>query len=764
MPLKIALIGNPNSGKTTLFNILTGANQTVGNWPGVTVEKKQGRLVCDRSVFICDLPGVYSLSPYTAEESIVKEYLENEPPDLIVNIIDASNLERNLYLTTQILELNIPTVLALNMMDIVKKQNIKIDIARLENILDCKVIEISASHNKGIDRLIDTVISCGDLHKKNLPKLRFDDNTEKSLAKISDITGLDNCRHTIISLFERDENTFKILKIDKAFRINIEKVISKAEHMFGDKSENIIAEQRYLQIDKICRQCKKSAKIRKTSISNKIDDIVTNKYFAFPIFIIVMTLIYSLSMGSFSRNASEFISDGIFGDGWHLFGIGAPEYSKALEEYNVADTIITEFEKDGMPHSKIIYVNKGNNALQKLAVTYDDYENALKVQIPDPQNFGIWVPGLQTLIPSVLSRIKCSQTIISLICDGILAGVGSVLGFIPQMLILFLCLSMLESCGYMSRIAFITDKILSRFGLSGKSFIPIIMGTGCGVPGVMAARTIESHSDKIITITTTTFMPCSAKLPLIALITSSFFNNAMWVAPFVYIISILSIFISGIILKKIKRFSGESSPFIMEMPPYRWPKISVIYKSVKERILSFIKKAGTVIVLASIGVWILSNYGLSGAQIIKCEIKDSLLAELGRLSAPVFVPLGWNSWELSVSTLSGIIAKENIVSSLSILLDKSNVNTIMSDLISCNAALSFLIFNVLCAPCLAAISAIFREMHSTKRTVFAIIYQCVFAYAAAFFTYHTSVFVLPLLIVILFAAVHLTQKNKKYLA
>ncbi len=749
MPLKVALIGNPNSGKTTLFNILTGSNQTVGNWPGVTVEKKQGRLVYDRSVFICDLPGVYSLSPYTAEEIIVKEYLENEPPDLILNIIDTSNLERNLYLTTQLLELNIPTVLALNMMDVVKKQNTKINIAQLEKILGCKAVEISASQNKGIDTLINAVTSRNNLH---LNALRFDDKTEKSLSRISDITGIKNCRHMLINLFERDKNSFKNLKINKTLRKCIEDVISEAEHMQGGKSENIIAEQRYIQIDKICRQCKKSAGIHGKGISDKIDDIVTNKYLAYPIFIIVMTLIYSLSMGGISRNASEFISSGIFGEGWHLFGIGTSEYNTALEEYKTAEAIISEFEKDGTAHSKIIYVKKENNTSQKLAATREDYEKALNVQRPIPQNYGIWVPGFQTLIPSALSRINCSQDITDLVCDGIINGVGSVLGFIPQMLILFLCLSLLESCGYMSRIAFITDKILNRFGLSGKSFIPIIMGTGCGVPGVMAARTIESHSDKIITITTTTFMPCSAKLPLIALITSSFFNNSVWIAPFVYIISVLSVFISGIILKKIKRFSGQPCPFIMEMPPYRLPKISVIYKTVKERILSFIKKAGTVIVLASIGVWILSNYGLSGTQIIKCEIKESFLAVLGKALSPIFAPLGWNSWELAVSALSGIIAKENIVSSLSILLDSANISTIMPELISSKAALSFMLFNVLCAPCLAAISTIFREMHSTKRAVFAVIYQCVFAYVTAFAAYHISFFILPLLIIILFTA------------
>lgn len=769
MPLKLALIGNPNSGKTTLFNILTGSNQTIGNWPGVTVEKKEGRLVSDSSVVICDLPGVYSLSPYTSEETIVQNYLENERPDLILNIVDASNLERNLYLTTQIIELGIPVIIALNMIDVIKKHGYIINTQLLSKSLGCKIIEISAVQKKGINELNAAVTDVNNYKTLKTDKLKFDFQTEKALSdiiKIADIAPDNFQRRYSVKLFERDICTYRRLKINSSTREKLNTVISSAEHRENDTGENIITNRRYYIIEKICRECLTAPKKRKKDITEKIDNIVTNKFLAYPIFILVMTLVYMLSLGNISRAASDFISDGLFGQGWHFLGVGSSEFELAASRYSEAQAIIKEFEKEKnnsqLSVTAYLYDENGN-VIKKIAATKADYENALTLKPPDPSEYGVWILGIEEVTKRLLSALNCSENISSLITDGIIAGVGSVLGFIPHMLILFLCLAFLEGCGYMARIAFITDKILSCFGLSGKSFIPIIIGTGCGVPGIISSRTIESESDKVITITTTTFMPCSAKLPLISLITGTFFEKTVWGAPFVYIISILSIMLSGIILKHIKRFSGGRTPFIMEMPPYHLPKASVIFKNVSERITSFIKKAGTVIVLASIIVWLLSNYGISGKSIVKCEIQNSFLALAGMLIAPIFEPLGWGSWQFSVSSVSGIIAKENIVSTLSILFKGNNLNYAVSSLLSQNAALSFMIFNVLCAPCLAAIAAIFREMHSIRRGTFAILYQCFFAYITAFAAYKISFFILPLFIFVLFAAVKLQKRKSAFL-
>lgn len=716
MPLKLALTGNPNSGKTTLFNILTGANQTIGNRPGVTVEKKEGRLVGDKSVFIYDLPGVYSLSPYTSEEAVVKKYLENEHPDLIINIIDASCLERSLYLTTQLLELSIPTVIALNMIDVVKKRGEHIDTKELSKALSCPVHEISAAHGTGIKELTDT-IQYAKRHKSiSANYLKFNINTEEALHNISKSISNNSAaptRHEIIKIFEKDDKTVKALKINKALRSDIQKTIEKAEKEASDTTESIIITQRYIAVNNICKKCLHTPASGKKSISDRIDSIVTNRIAAYPIFILIMAMIYVLSLGGFSKSASEFISSGLFGDGWFLFGVGAQEYASELNEY------------------------------------LNDEKTPLASK-PVPSEYGIWIPGLQSMAKHILKAVSCNGNISSLITDGVLLGFGTVLSFIPQMFILFLCLSLLEDCGYMARIAFITDKILSRFGLSGKSFISIIIGTGCGVPGVMASRTIESQSEKLTTIATTTFMPCSAKLPLIALITGAFFNNSAVIAVSVYVISVLSIMLSGTILKKIKRFSGTPTPFIMEMPKYHIPKLSTVYKNVREKTVSFIKRAGTVIVLASGVIWILSNYGAESGRITKCEIQNSFLAYTGKLISPIFAPIGWGDWRFSVSTLSGILAKENIVSTLNILMESNNSELALTDILSRREAYSFMIFNVLCTPCLAAVAVIFKEMHNRLRAIFALCWQCAFAYTIAFIICRVTLFTIPIMLLLLF--------------
>lgn len=723
MPLKLALTGNPNSGKTTLFNILTGSNQTIGNWPGVTVEKKEGRLVSDKSVFIYDLPGVYSLSPYTSEEIIVRNFLENERLDLIINIIDASNLERNLYLTTQLLELSIPTVIVLNMIDIVKKRGERIDTKELSKILSCPVLEISAARGTGLKELIDTIQHAKRQKSIITDYLKFDVKTEKALYDIRRSISNDGVfltRHELIKIFEKDNKIVKALKINKAQRSDIQKIIEKTEHEASDTAENIIITQRYIAVNNICKKCLHKPACGKRSISDRIDSVVTNRIAAYPIFILIIAMIYVLSLGGFSKSASEFISSGVFGDGWFLFGIGAKEYAAELNEY--------------LNDEKTPPVNE-----------------------PEPSEYGIWIPGVQSMAKQILKTVNCNSNISSLITDGVLLGLGTVLGFIPQMFILFLCLSLLEDCGYMARIAFITDKILSRFGLSGKSFIPIIIGTGCGVPGVMASRTIECESEKLTTIATTTFMPCSAKLPLIALITGAFFNGSAVIAVSVYVISVLSIMISGTILKKIKRFSGVPAPFIMEMPEYHMPRASIVYKNVREKTFSFIKRAGTVIVLASGVIWILSNYGIENGRITGCEIQKSFLAYMGKLISPIFTPIGWGDWRFSVSALSGILAKENIVSTLNILIGSNDLEHALTNILGLREAYSFMIFNVLCTPCLAAVTAIFREMHNKLRAVFALFWQCAFAYTIAFIICRVTLFTIPIMLLLLFI---LSEHNK----
>lgn len=753
-PLKIALIGNPNSGKTTLFNILTDSDQTVGNWPGVTVEKKQGRLVNDRSVFICDLPGVYSLTPYTSEEIIVRQYFENERPDLILNIIDVCSIERSLYLTSQILDLRIPTVIVLNMMDIFKRSGKSINTYALSELLGCETVEISALNKTGIQQLKKII---NKNPKKNKERLHFDTITEKALKDIESY--LTACpvylkRWYSIRLLEHDLTAVNALSLNSRIIKAIEYISKETEQTFNDSCENALALQRYKTVEQIHDRCIKSNKNKKT-VTDKLDNILTNKYLAFPIFICVMFIIYSLALGGLGQKASDFITDGLFDNGWFLFGIGEDSYKKDVEIYNEKAAVIKYYKTSDNSRSEYanIYVYDNNgNYIKKIAATRQDYEKALQSLPPDPKNYGFWIPGLKTLTEKFLTAIKCSEQINMLITDGILSGVGTVVGFLPQISILFFCLSILESCGYMTRIAFITDRLFSRFGLTGKSFIPIIVGTGCGVPGVLASRTLESGKNKFITISTTTFMPCSAKLPLITLICSAFFRHKMLAAVSIYIISILSIILSAVILRSFKFLPESNTPFIMEMPDYHLPKISNVFKDVKQRVLSFLTRAATVIVLASILIWLLSNYRLMNGSVIKCQLNDSFLASLGKSVAFVFRPLGWGDWRFAVSAVSGIIAKENTVSTLGILFGNSELSTVLVKTLSTNAAFSFAVFNVLCVPCAAAVSAIFRELNSLKYGTFTVCYQCCFAYLAALCVYKLSFLTLPVMIITVFLA------------
>jgi ferrous iron transport protein B len=678
--IKIALAGNPNSGKTTLFNALTGANQFVGNWPGVTVEKKEGKLKGNKDVTIIDLPGIYSLSPYTLEEVVARNYLVDERPDAILNIIDGTNLERNLYLTTQLVELGLPVVVAVNMMDIVKKNGDKIDTEQLAKELGCKVIAISAlKGTKVMDAAALAVSGSGGLH--TVPRHSFSGGVEHTLAHIEEAVLHDlpeeQQRWYAIKLFERDEKIIKKLALPAEKAAHIAADITACEEELDDDSESIITAERYSYIDSIIGDCCKIKNKGRLSASDKIDRIVTNRWLALPIFAAIMFIVYYVSVTTVGTLVTDWMNEGVFGDGWHLLGIES-----------------------------------------------------------------VWVPGVPILLGDFLETINCAAWLQGLLLDGIVAGVGAVVGFVPQMFVLFLFLAFLESCGYMARIAFIMDRIFRRFGLSGKSFIPILIGTGCGVPGIMASRTIENESDRRMTVMTTTFIPCSAKLPIIALIAGALFGGAGWVAFSAYFIGIAAIICSGIILKKTKLFAGNTAPFVMELPAYHWPTIGALLRSMWERGWSFIKKAGTIILLATIGVWFLSSFGFTGGHFGMVDMEDSILATVGGVIAVIFSPLGWGHWKGAVAALTGLIAKENVVGTFGILYgfaevaeDGAEVWTALTADFTALAAFSFLIFNLLCAPCFAAMGAIRREMNSARWFWTAIGYQCGLAYIVALCVY-----------------------------
>lgn len=781
MSVKIALAGNPNSGKTTLFNALTGSNQFVGNWPGVTVEKKEGKLKGRRDVIITDLPGIYSLSPYTLEEVVARNYLLQERPDAILNIVDGTNIERNLYLSTQLMELGIPVVMAVNMMDIVKKNGDVIHTKELERTLGCPVVEISALKGTGIVEAADMAVKAAESKKEVVPVHQFSQEVEKVLDEIEAmLTSVPESqrRFYAIKLFERDD------KIQLQQKPDIENLIQKAEEKWDDDSESIITNERYVYISSIIQKCCTKNRQGTLSPSDKIDRIVTNRWLALPIFAVVMFIVYYVSVSTVGTIATDWANDGVFGDGWYLFGIGRSTYEEAAEEYEIngmkVDAFIEAADEDGisvkniqsaldeetdMDESEIEDAiasfekkakkvtttvdleDEDGNVVETLDVEIEDFETALQaVQEgePDPANFGIWVTGIPVLLENALDAINCAAWLKGLILDGIVAGVGAVLGFVPQMLILFIFLAFLESCGYMSRIAFIMDRIFRKFGLSGKSFIPMLIGTGCGVPGVMASRTIENDRDRKMTIMTTTFIPCGAKLPIIALIAGALFDGAWWVAPSAYFVGIAAIICSGIILKKTKMFAGDPAPFVMELPAYHLPTVMNVLRSMWERGWSFIKKAGTVILLSTIVIWFTSNFGFTddGFGMVE-DLSDGLLAQIGTLIAPLFAPLGWGDWKSAVAAITGLVAKENVVGTFGILYgfaevaeDGQEIWGTLASSFTTVAAYSFLVFNLLCAPCFAAIGAIKREMNNAKWTWFAIGYQTIFAYVVSFCIFH----------------------------
>ena len=748
--IKIALAGNPNCGKTTLFNALTGSNQFVGNWPGVTVEKKEGRLKKHEDVVIMDLPGIYSLSPYTLEEVVARNYLINERPDAILNIIDGTNLERNLYLTTQLTELGIPVVVAINMMDVVRKNGDQINVAELSRELGCKVVEISALKGDGIMDAAEAAVAAA-ASTKTVPMHTFSGPVEHAIAHIEEAAvhnmPEEQQRWYAIKIFERDDKVLEQLKIDATVMSHIEEDIKAAEKELDDDAESIITNERYVYIAQLIKGCYKQKKAKgELSASDKIDRIVTNRWLGLPIFALVMFLVYWIAMVAVGAPATDWANDGVFGDGWHLLGIGSSEYNEVADTYGEASLIVDGYdayiEENGALAADGTFTYDVEDE-ETLAVTTEtatlaDYE-AAKATLdeigdePDPADYGVWVPGIPVLIGNALESAGAADWLSGLILDGIVAGVGAVLGFVPQMLVLFLMLAFLEACGYMARIAFVLDRIFRKFGLSGKSFIPMLIGVGCGVPGVMASRTIENERDRRMTIMTTTFIPCGAKVPFIAMIAGALFGGSAWVSTSAYFIGMAAIIISGIMLKKTKMFAGDPAPFVMELPAYHWPTLGNVLRSMWERGWSFIKKAGTIILLSTIFVWFTTYFGwVDGTfrMLDESEIDSSILAAIGGAIAWIFAPLGWGKWQATVASITGLVAKENIVGTLGILYGggDGSVYDAMASAFTGITGYSFLVFNLLCAPCFAAIGAIKREMNNAKWTWFAIGYQCGFAY------------------------------------
>ena len=751
MNIRIALAGNPNSGKTTLFNALTGSNQFVGNWPGVTVEKKEGRLKKHEGVIITDLPGIYSLSPYTLEEVVARNYLLGERPDAILNIVDGTNLERNLYLTTQLTELGIPVVVAINMMDIVKKNGDKINVEELSRQLGCRVVEISALKGTGIMAAAEAAVDAAR-NGKTVPQHTFSGSVEHALAHIEEAAVHDmpeeQQRWYAIKIFERDDKVLAALNIDKGVLEHIENDIKAVEAELDDDAESIITNERYVYIGEVIKACYKKKNHGGLSTSDRIDRIVTNRWLGLPIFAAVMFIVYWVAMVGVGAPATDWANDGLFGDGWHLLGIDGG-YGKLAEEYGDASLIVDGYdayiEENGSLAADGTFTYEVENeetlAITTKKATMVDYEKAKATierigEEPDPADYGIWVPGVPVLVGNALEKAGTADWLSGLILDGIVAGVGAVLGFVPQMLVLFLMLAFLEACGYMARIAFVLDRIFRKFGLSGKSFIPMLIGTGCGIPGIMASRTIENERDRRMTIMTTTFIPCGAKVPFIGMIAGALFGGSAWVSTSAYFIGMAAIIISGIMLKKTRMFAGDPAPFVMELPAYHWPTVGNVLRSMWERGWSFIKKAGTIILLSTIFVWFTSRFGWVDGQFAMLEedqISLSILARIGGAIAWIFAPLGWGNWQATVASITGLVAKENIVGTLGVLYSGGS-GTVYQALAAAFTGItgySFLVFNLLCAPCFAAIGAIKREMNSPKWTWFAIGYQCGFAYAVA---------------------------------
>ena len=751
MDLRIALAGNPNSGKTTLFNALTGSNQFVGNWPGVTVEKKEGKLKGHDGVIITDLPGIYSLSPYTLEEVVARNYLIGTRPDAILNIIDGTNLERNLYLTTQLTELGIPVVLAVNMMDVVRKNGDKIDVAELSRQLGCPVVEVSALKGDGVKEAAETAIKAAK-SGKTIPMHKFSGPVEHAIAHIEEAAvhtlPEEQQRWYAVKVFERDDKVLESLNIPADVKAHIEQDIEAAEKELDDDAESIITNERYVYIAEVIKACYKKKNAGALTSSDKIDKIVTNRWLGLPIFAAVMFLVYWIAMVAVGAPATDWANDGLFGDGWHLFGIGSAAYNEVAEQYGDASAIVDGYdayveENGAAPEGEFTYEVEDEETLEitEETATLKDYEKALATldeigDEPDPADYGVWVPGIPVLIGNALEAAGAAEWLSGLILDGIVAGVGAVLGFVPQMLVLFLLLAVLEACGYMARIAFVLDRVFRKFGLSGKSFIPMLIGVGCGVPGVMASRTIENERDRRMTIMTTTFIPCGAKVPFIAMIAGAIFGGSPWVSTSAYFIGMAAIVISGIMLKKTKMFAGDPAPFVMELPAYHWPTLGNVLRSMWERGWSFIKKAGTIILLSTIFVWFTTYFGWVDGQfqmLSEDQIDYSILAAIGGAICWIFAPLGWGNWQATVASITGLVAKENIVGTLGILYGggELTVYQALGQAFNGISGYSFLVFNLLCAPCFAAIGAIKREMNNAKWTWFAIGYQCCFAYVIA---------------------------------
>ena len=780
MNIRIALAGNPNSGKTTLFNALTGSNQFVGNWPGVTVEKKEGKLKKHDDVIITDLPGIYSLSPYTLEEVVARNYLIGERPDAILNIIDGTNLERNLYLTTQLTELGIPVVLAINMMDVVKKNGDKIDTAMLGKQLGCKVVEISALKGTGVTEAAEAAIEAAD-NAKTVPMHTFSGPVEHALAHIEEAAvhnmPEEQQRWYAVKVFERDDKVLEQLNIPADTMKHIEADIAAAESELDDDAESIITNERYIYIGSIIKSCYKKRSAGSLSTSDKIDKVVTNRWLGLPIFALIMFAVYWIAMVGVGAPATDWANDGVFGDGWHLLGIGSSAYEEVDEEYNDAfnavqafielDVEAEDFDEDAAKAELAAFVPAEKTAtvdvedeetleVSTLTAYYDaipsdadeegtvgmtftdarDYFAENGFEAPDPADYGVWVPGVPVLVGNLLEKANAAEWLQGLILDGIVAGVGAVLGFVPQMLVLFLMLAFLEACGYMARIAFVLDRIFRKFGLSGKSFIPMLIGVGCGVPGIMASRTIENERDRRMTIMTTTFIPCGAKVPFIAMIAGAIFGGSAWISTSAYFIGMAAIVVSGIMLKKTRMFAGDPAPFVMELPAYHWPTLGNVLRSMWERGWSFIKKAGTIILLSTIVVWFTSYFGFAEdgfRMLAEDELDLSVLARIGGVIAWIFAPLGWGTWQAAVASITGLVAKENIVGTMGILYGGGELTAwqALHQAFTGVTGFSFLVFNLLCAPCFAAIGAIKREMNNAKWTWFAIGYQCCFAYAIA---------------------------------
>ena len=779
--IKIALAGNPNCGKTTLFNALTGSNQFVGNWPGVTVEKKEGKLKKHDDVVIMDLPGIYSLSPYTLEEVVARNYLIEERPDAILNIIDGTNLERNLYLTTQLTELGIPVVIAVNMMDVVRKNGDQINVKELSRQLGCEIVEISALKGDGVTEAAEAAVKAAQDKTKTIPMHTFSGPVEHAIAHIEEAAvhtmPEEQQRWYAIKIFERDDKVLQKMNIPADVMQHIQQDIQAAEKELDDDAESIITNERYVYIAEIIKSCYKQKNKGQLSTSDKIDKVVTNRWLGLPIFAVVMFLVYWIAMVAVGAPATDWANDGVFGDGWHLLGIGSKEYNETNDEYTAAVQAVDAFlgteidpeaedfdaqallsdMKSFQPTSDTATVDVEDEetlAINTMTAYYDTlpegadkrddvvqmtFVDAVKYltengfDAPDPADYGVWVPGIPVLVSNGLESAGAADWLSGLINDGIVAGVGAVLGFVPQMLVLFLMLAFLEACGYMARIAFVLDRVFRKFGLSGKSFIPMLIGVGCGVPGIMASRTIENERDRRMTVMTTTFIPCGAKVPFIAMIAGAIFGGSAWVSTSAYFIGMAAIIVSGIMLKKTKMFAGDPAPFVMELPAYHWPTLGNVLRSMWERGWSFIKKAGTIILLSTIFVWFTTYFGwVDGTfrMLDESEIQSSILAAIGGVIAWIFKPLGWGNWQAAVASITGLVAKENIVGTLGILYGGGD-GTVYQNIGAAFTGISgfsFLVFNLLCAPCFAAIGAIKREMNNRKWTWFAIGYQCGFAY------------------------------------